>query len=54
MEEEKDFGRIGVALGEGEEVEVVVANVEVLSASSAHGLPVEVAPGSFAYIYTLV
>ena len=31
MEEEKDFGRIGVALGEGEEIEIVVANVEVLS-----------------------
>jgi hypothetical protein len=31
VEEEKDFGRIGVALREGEEVEVVVANVEVLS-----------------------
>lgn len=54
MEEEKDFGRIGVALGEGEEVEVVVANVEVLSASSVHGPPVWVASGSFAYIYTLI
>lgn len=30
VEEEEDFGGIGVALGEGEEVEVVVADVEVL------------------------
>jgi len=40
VEEEKDFGGIGVAFGKGEEVEVVVANVEVLSTSSVHGPPV--------------
>ena len=54
MEEEKDFGRIGVAFGEGEEVEVVVANVEVLLTELAHRPLVWTAPGSFAYIYTLV
>ncbi len=31
MQEEEDFGRVGVALCEGEEVEVVVADVEILS-----------------------
>jgi predicted DNA-binding antitoxin AbrB/MazE fold protein len=36
VEEEQDFGGIGVALREGEEVEVVVANVEVLFTGSAH------------------
>ena len=30
MEEEEDLGGVGVALGQGEEVEVVVADVEVL------------------------
>ena len=30
MQEEEDFGGVGVAFGEGEEVEVVVADVEVL------------------------
>ena len=30
MEEEEDLGGVGVALGEGEEVEVVVTDVEVL------------------------
>lgn len=54
MEKEKDFGRIGVALGEGKKVEVVVANVEILSTGLAHGPLVWTAPGSFAYIYTLV
>jgi hypothetical protein len=30
VEEEEDLGGVGVALGQGEEVEVVVADVEVL------------------------
>lgn len=30
MEEEEDFGGVAVAFGEGEEVEVVVSDVEVL------------------------
>ena len=30
MEEEQDLGGVGVALGEGEEVEVVMADIEVL------------------------
>lgn len=32
VQEEDDFGGIGIALGEGEEVEVIVANVEILQA----------------------
>ena len=32
MQEEEDLGRVGIALGEGKEVEVVVADVEVLHA----------------------
>lgn len=31
VEEEDDFGGIGVALGEGEQVEVIMADVEVLA-----------------------
>lgn len=31
MQEEEDFGRVGIAFCEGEQVEVVVANVEILS-----------------------
>ena len=54
MEEEKDFGRIGVALGEGKEVQVVMANVEVLSLAQHMDLRYEIAPGSFAYIDTLI
>jgi hypothetical protein len=54
VEEEKDFGCIGVALCEGEEVQVVVANVEVLSLAQHMDLRYEVAPGSFAYIDTLI
>ena len=30
MQEEEDFGGVGVAFCEGEEVEVVVADVEIL------------------------
>lgn len=30
MEEEEDLGRVGVPLGQGEEVEVVVSDVEIL------------------------
>ena len=30
MQEEEDFGGVGVAFGKGEEVEVVVTDVEVL------------------------
>ena len=54
MEEEKDFGRIGVALCKGEEVQVVVANVEVLSLVQHMDLRYEAAPGSFAYIDALI
>jgi len=32
VQEQQDFGRIGVAFGESEEVEVVVADVEVVDA----------------------
>ena len=32
VEEQENLGRIGVALGQGEEVEVVVADVEVVDA----------------------
>ena len=54
VEEEKDFGRIGVALCKGEEVQVVMANVEVLSLAQHMDLRYEIAPGSFAYIDTLI
>lgn len=30
MQEQKDFGRIGVSFGKSKEIEVIVANVEVL------------------------
>jgi hypothetical protein len=33
VQEEEDFGGVGVAFGQGEEVEVVVADVEILFAS---------------------
>lgn len=34
MEEEKYLGRIGVALGDSKEVEIVVADIEVLGLSA--------------------
>jgi hypothetical protein len=41
VEEEKDFGGIGVTFCEGEEIEIAVADVEVLLLSVIiHALPV--------------
>jgi hypothetical protein len=40
VEEEEDLGSICVALGEGEDVEVVVANIEVLSRGTCQLVPV--------------
>jgi len=40
VEEEEDFGGIGISFGKSEEVEVVVSNVEVLGwLDSIIGLP---------------
>lgn len=38
MQKEEDFGGVGVAFCEGEQVEVVVADVEILSSRSRETL----------------